>query len=133
MKIKAFEKTDHIKENGIMVHQEVFSDRTCYIRVRVNAEDQEFKYGTKGITLQQAQAMLKVLDVELVEEKEINTFQEFKVFMQAEGFKYDPDKKTTPLFIATSIVDGRMYIDYYGIEEIEEKYNVKLNILRSGE
>ena len=120
MKIKAFENINHV--NGVYQQKSLDKEGEFYLHYTDTGKDFSIKY-SKGISLQQAQAMLKVLDIELIEEKEINTFKEFDKF----------------LFEADLTYRGREYKDVFyddeaeynkSIYEIEEEHCVKLNILK---
>jgi hypothetical protein len=81
------------------------------------------KDGKEGVSLQQAQAMLKVLGIELYEVMEINTFKEFSDFLFENDLIYRGEKYERCIGDRWENNDG-------SVSEIEDKYNVKLNILR---
>lgn len=80
------------------------------------------KHDSIGLSLQQAQDMLKVLGIELIEEKEINTFEEFGQWLRENRIVYNGDH--------TYCIGVPKESKVQTITKAEEQYNVKLNILK---
>jgi len=124
MRIKAFEYIDKVN-----CFQEDYNGVVELI-INVKEERQSINYtkdGSKGLSLQQAQDMLKVLGIELYEDKEINTLEELFNFINDNNLtmtKFDKE-----FWFAVLDDDGNVYSCWFNVLQAEEKYGVKLNNL----
>jgi hypothetical protein len=144
MKIKAFENKVKMKDRTTYLYKQYVYNKyefsTNYTQLEYVYGDYNHtirysKEGKEGVSLQQAQAMLKVLDIELYEVKEINTFAEFNKFLSETRLAYNPaeddeEERCFAEFIKGQDNDMFEVKVWLSISDVEEKYNVKLNILR---
>lgn len=131
IKIKAFENIDKCYKGDIQrIEQGIFS-KYCLLKVVINDNLIEVRYtkdGSQGLLFKKAKDMLKVLDIELYQEKEINSLDELINFIVDNNVtmtKFDEE-----IWFATLDDEGNLYSCWFDVLHAEEKYNVKLNILR---
>jgi len=126
MRIKAFEEVTKMENETTYLYKQHVYDRkdfpTNYVELKYvyGGYMHTLRYsrcGKEGVSLEQAQAMLKVLGIELYEVQEINTFKEFSDWLLNSEYNWDGELFTS---------DG----SWFDTKEMEEKCNVKLNILR---
>jgi len=120
------------KSNGTIEALVMFNPNTVNIEIEKDSITIADLYiSDDELSFKEAQDMLKVLGIELYEDKEINTFEEFTDFLRDNQLRYEPDTNSACCGIECGSEKDHDWIGWETWKSVEKEFGVKLNILRN--